>query len=182
MDKRSQKTQTAIFEAFFELLNSQSFQEISVGEIIEKANIGRSTFYSHFTSKDDLLEAVCQHLFEHVFLDASYKEYNKHAWDLEKDSLVDRMTHLFHHFKANDEKILTLFKLNDDYFRRSLRHQLDQHLAPAIRETYFAQSTLPDSLITHHIVSCFIACLNWWLHSAPDRTAEEMSHYYLELV
>lgn len=182
MDRRIQKTQEAIFEAFFSLLNEHSFQKISVGDIIEKANIGRSTFYSHFTSKDDLLTAVCEKLFDHVFISASYAEHANLANHATEDSVIDHVTHIFYHFKENDEKILTLFEMNDDYFKRSLKQQLATYLSPEIETTYFKESPLPESLIQQHVISCFIACLNWWLRHAPEKTAEEMSQYYLALI
>lgn len=56
-DRRIQKTLSALRDAFFELVLSQSYDEISVSDIIEKANVGRSTFYQHFKSKDDILVA-----------------------------------------------------------------------------------------------------------------------------
>lgn len=182
MDKRTQKTQEAICQAFFDLLNNQTFQQISMGDIIETANIGRSTFYHHFTSKDDLLAAVCQHLFEHVFLNASYSEHRPKESTLPLGTINERIAHLFYHFKANDEKVLTLFRLNDDYFLRSLRQQLNTYLTPVIKEYYFAQSSLPETLIQEHIVSCFLTCLNWWFRKAPDNSAEEMSDYYLTMI
>lgn len=176
------KTKEAIFEAFFDLLNENSFQKISVGDIIEKANIGRSTFYSHFTSKDDLLSAVCRHLFDHVFVTASYSEHRLIDKEDFEDSLADQVAHLFYHFKQNDEKVLTLFRLNDDYFRRSLHEQLAIHLSPPVREYLFHKSQLPALLIQEQIISTFITCLSWWLRHAPDKPAEDISQYFLELL
>ena len=54
-DKRIQKTLLALREAFFELVLTYSYDEIKVSDIIEKANVGRSTFYQHYKSKDDIL-------------------------------------------------------------------------------------------------------------------------------
>ena len=56
MDRRQRKTREAIFTAFIELLSKKDFAQITVGEIINQADIGRATFYSHFETKDFLLK------------------------------------------------------------------------------------------------------------------------------
>ena len=51
MDRRQRKTREAIFSAFIALLSKRGFEQITVGEIIERADVGRATFYAHFESK-----------------------------------------------------------------------------------------------------------------------------------
>ena len=67
MDRRQKKTRNAIFKAFTTLLSQKDFAHITVGEIIELADVGRATFYAHFETKDFLLKEFSQELFCHVF-------------------------------------------------------------------------------------------------------------------
>lgn len=54
-DKRVQRTQQALFEAFTDLVLTRPYADIKIADIIEAAGVGRSTFYEHYQSKDDVL-------------------------------------------------------------------------------------------------------------------------------
>ena len=66
MDRRQSKTRKAVFNAFVELLSEKGYSNTTIQDIITRADIGRSTFYSHFETKDDLLNALCESIFEHA--------------------------------------------------------------------------------------------------------------------
>ena len=67
MDKRTEKTLDAIYDAFTILINTKDYDDITIQDILDKSNIGRSTFYTHFKTKNDLLLKISQDIFEHVF-------------------------------------------------------------------------------------------------------------------
>src|SRR6516162_298042 len=54
-DRRVQKTRALLHEALGSLIREKPYDEIAVKEILDRANVGRSTFYMHFQDKDDLL-------------------------------------------------------------------------------------------------------------------------------
>ena len=67
MDRRQRKTRNAIFDAFTMLLKKKPYNQISVQEIIDEADVGRATFYAHFETKDYLLKDLSKKFFAQVF-------------------------------------------------------------------------------------------------------------------
>src|SRR5205085_389973 len=55
-DRRSARTQRSLSEALVGLVKEKRFDDITVQEVIDRANVGRSTFYSHFRDKEDLFQ------------------------------------------------------------------------------------------------------------------------------
>ena len=76
MDRRKIKTKKAITEAFNTLITKKRYEKISIQNIIDEADVGRSTFYEHFGTKDDLLRSRCHELFEHIFSQNDEKTTN----------------------------------------------------------------------------------------------------------
>lgn len=56
MDRRIQKTQDAIFEAFVGLMAEKNFEQITINGIVDRANVNRGTIYLHYQDKYDLLD------------------------------------------------------------------------------------------------------------------------------
>ena len=54
-DRRIQKTKALLHEALFSLIVEKNYESIVVNDILDRANVGRSTFYMHFGDKDELL-------------------------------------------------------------------------------------------------------------------------------
>lgn len=87
-DKRIQRSKEAIERAFIELLRENSFNSISVSAIIRKAGVNRSTFYTHYLDKYDLLDRLENKLLDSMDLlshnpaEMSPENIRKHAENL----------------------------------------------------------------------------------------------------
>lgn len=125
MDRRQQKSRDAIFAAFSRLLEKKNYSHITVQEIIDEANIGRSTFYAHFETKDELLDTICRQIFGHIFSDVLNAEPN-HDFSKENQTLSDKLTHLLYHLLEQKKEITSLLSgesggLFLSYFKPFLR-------------------------------------------------------------
>lgn len=62
-DRRVQKTKVLLFKALATLIQRKGYEAITIQEIIDEANVGRSTFYSHYENKEQLLFSGIENLF-----------------------------------------------------------------------------------------------------------------------
>jgi len=97
-DKRVERTREALFGAFLELVLSTPYDELKVEDILRRAGVGRSTFYEHFSGKDDILAASVRHPFT-VLADAIR----------ERDNTAE-LTGVLEHFWGNRAVGPTLFR------------------------------------------------------------------------
>ena len=170
-DRRITKTRKAIYQAFLHLLNQKDYEAITVQEIIDLADVGRSTFYSHYESKELLLDELCQKLFHHLF------ERAEHL------SPQDYLAHIFQHFKKNQDHVTSLLLSKNDYFIRQLRKELEHDVYPMVADELIkSHPTLPHSYLKHLVVSHFIETLSWWLKKGKSYTEQEVIQFYLEIL
>ncbi|QVK19785.1 TetR/AcrR family transcriptional regulator [Mycoplasmatota bacterium] len=66
-DKRTLQSARWIYEAFSKLLKTNEFSKIKIKEIVEEANVGRTTFYRIFDSKRDILTYELDNQFKEIF-------------------------------------------------------------------------------------------------------------------
>lgn len=179
MDRRQRKTREAIFSAFIQLLSQQDYSQITVGRIIEKADIGRATFYAHFETKDYLLKALCEDLFCHIF-DAAEHAHQDHNHLFHCDAPESVFLHLFQHFSRNDNQILQLLSCpNNDLFLQYFKEQLQNmviHQLPAF--AHRKNPSLPESFWIHHIASTFVETLRWWIDTGMQESPETITEYF----
>ena len=179
MDRRQRKTRESIFKAFIELLSKKDFTQITVGEIIEQADVGRATFYAHFETKDFLLKELCAELFCHIF-DAEKSEQcgHKHIFDCDAPDSV--FLHLFQHIEKNDNNILELLSSqNNELFLRYFRFNLQRLIITQLSlfETR-KNEKLPEDFWVNHIASTFVETLRWWIDNGLKESPEMITEYF----
>jgi AcrR family transcriptional regulator len=182
MDRRQQKTRESIFSAFNCLLSKKRYSNITVQEIIDEANVGRSTFYAHFETKDELLKAMCSEIFTHVVSDHLTSE-ETHDFSEKNDDTDSIITHILYHLKDNSKNIIGILTCESgELFLRYFK----QYLNGVFMEYYGKQiqhcRRLPTDLLLSHISSSFVEMINWWIQNDMKQTPEEMERYFVAVI
>ena len=183
MDRRQKKTREAIFRAFGELLSKRQFHQITVGEIIEKADVGRATFYAHFETKDSLLKELCGELFCHIF-DATTAGTEKHRHIFDCDAPSSVILHLLQHLQKNDNNILDLLACENNelflsYFKENLKRLIRQQMHVFANEK---AKTLPEEYWVNHVATTFVGTVRWWLENGRREDPETLSEYFFTVI
>ena len=182
MDRRQRKTREAIFNAFTELLSKKDFNAITVGEIIERADIGRATFYAHFETKDFLLKELCHELFCHIFDAMNGEHTHRHIFDCDAPDSV--FLHLLRHLQKNDNQILELLSgentgLFFGYFKSGLINLIESQTEIFSSEKYMG---LPHDFVVNHIASTFVETVKWWVKGGCMQSPEIINRYFLSVI
>lgn len=190
MDRRQQKTREAIFQAFGELLERKHYNHITVQEIIDGANVGRSTFYAHFETKDDLLKALCGELFGHIINSAVGQAHTHGLKGGQSGSVLSRkgeshapraiFCHLLQHLEKNDRNILGLLSCeSNEIFLRCFKDSLNELVAERVVEKHRCSSLkLPEGFLINHISGSFVEMVLWWIKGGQKETPEELDGYF----
>ena len=179
MDRRQQKTRAAIFKAFNKLLEEKHFNNITVQEILDEANVGRSTFYSHFETKDALLKEMCTDIFDHIFSHELHSE-TSHDFSSSDHGLREKITHLLYHLKDNRGNVLGVLSgesgdLFMRYFKEYLVTMFEQY-PDSIRQD------VPKEFALNYLTGSLAEAVRWWIGSKMEMPPEKLADNYLKLI
>lgn len=179
MDRRQQKTRQAIFTAFGTLLEKKSYANITVQEIIDEANIGRSTFYAHFETKDELLRAMCTDIFHHVF-SPDLKQEKNHDFSSDNHGLEKKLTHLLYHLQENGKNLKGILACESgELFMKFFKQYLWDMFADYMPS---GEAHASEDYLLNHVVCSFAETVRWWITGHPDFSPEEIAALFLGAV
>lgn len=180
MDRRIQKTRESIFNAFSSLLEHNGYSKITVQDIIDKANIGRSTFYSHFETKDDLLKALCSDIFDHIFSEDLISE-STHDFSSVNNDLEAKITHILYHLKDSKRNIKGILSCESgELFLRVFKTYSEQLFIRSI--TNDGLDGIPKEYVVNHIVGSFVETVKWWIQNDMAQSPEELTRYFFTVI
>ena len=204
LDRRVQKTRKLLQDALIELVAQKSYESVSIREILETANVGRSTFYSHFQDKDQLLHSILDRLNE------LFEQHEKQFLDAKKNFGNADIMNLTHEFSPT----LSLFQFigqNHRFFKAMLGNRgygifakpvydyvfahihgiftkpvhndmvANMHESFKILKSHEKYGSLESEIAAHYFVSALMGILVWWVEKDMPCTADEINRLFRQL-
>lgn len=174
MDRRQRKSRKAIYDAFTTLLRTKRYEQITVQDIIDTADISRSTFYAHFETKDMLLKAMCSDIFDHVFA-GDLCDYHDHAPHLQA-----RLAHILFHLQEQKGQVLGILSCESGelfmvYFKERLNTLFRMYLQDFPK-------TVPQDFLLNHLSGSLAEAVRWWVRGGMTQSAETVAAYYIHSI
>ena len=180
MDRRQQKSRAAILEAFEELLAQKNYGKITVQDIIDRADVGRTTFYAHFETKDALLQELCTQLFTHVLAVRPEAE-STHDYSASAEDPRAAAGHILYHLKDKGEKIgRLLVGESSDVFQTCFRKYLEETVRRYFPSDLRKKNTrVPEEFLACHISGSFVNMVQWWIRRGMPESPEQLADWFI---
>ncbi|HEX2996541.1 MAG TPA: TetR/AcrR family transcriptional regulator [Anaerolineales bacterium] len=180
-DRRVQRTEQTLREALVSLILEKGYDAITIQDLLDRANMGRSTFYAHYRDKEDLLLSGFQVLF-----DEFQKEFIQTAPESADPVQAGKDLSLFFFRHAGGHRNLYKAMIGKqggkvilEHAQKYLTQLIGDHLAAQLSDH---QQDLPIEVLAHFMASSYLSLITWWLDHNQPYTPEEMDTLFQRLV
>jgi AcrR family transcriptional regulator len=181
-DRRTLKTRKALSTALVSLMREKNYEAISVQEILDRADIGRSTFYTHYRDKNELLVDGLQGLRE--FLQEAQKSAasaSKHSYE----RVIGFSLAMFEHVHEHKDVFHSLidghgWAIVSKNLEEIIVQLMKREAKPLYNKT--SASGVPFDLFIDFLGATFIAVISWWAQYKNPISAKEINALFRALV
>lgn len=178
-DRRVERTQQLLEAALLSLIKEKEFDLITVQEIIDRANVGRATFYAHYENKEDLIESGFDGLL------ATLRERQRDA-RLRGGSRDDQLFAFSRHLLAHTDEHRNIFpamasKRGGAFIQHLLRNLLIKIIRDDVKAAAPQRAQAPEEATVQFIAGGLFGLMMWWLASKKRLSVEEVNGIFRQL-
>ncbi len=173
-DRRVERTRELLQKALIELIAERGYDAITIQDIVDRANVGRTTFYLHYNSKDELFmschEAIVREFHIGLLHPLSREE-------LLSPEIPPEMTSSYRHLEEGRALLYPIFHGKDSQLiLRQIRDRSAREIETNLRATFDeADSTIPLDMLANYLVGAQIALMQWWLEKHRSYTPDNLT-------
>ena len=180
-DRRTARTRDVLEQALLSLIKEKPFHSISVQDIVDRANVGRATFYLHYDNKEDLLGSGF------AGLKVQLREQQK-AVRLRGGAFDERLFAFSHYLLEHAHKHHQVIPaMVGKPGGAAIQHVLRKLLNDLMREEVRAMlaedrsASVPAEATVEFLSSGLFGLLVWWLNGRMRISADEMNDVFRRL-
>jgi AcrR family transcriptional regulator len=177
-DRRVLKTRRLLLRALGSLLHEKRYESIVVQEILDRADVGRSTFYTHFRDKDELLQSAIREV-----LGATVPEAPSSSRRSERVLRFSRpmFEHIAQHLHAAKGGMGPRSRtLVHERLRQALAERIAEEVGGGTRRA--SPGRVPPELLVKLVTSSFVVVLDWWVESGGKMSPGEVDEIFRAMV
>jgi AcrR family transcriptional regulator len=176
-DARVRRTRDALGDALIALMQEKPFDTITVQDVLDRAHVSRSTFYTHYSDKDDLLMSDAEEFFEALSMTLSL-----HG---DKSERVFPVREFFAHLSDVQPFFKALVKSgkyheNMELARGHFARGIERRLSELPRGQTVSAAQLPALAFAH--AGALLSLLTWWLDRGMRESPAEMDELFHRMV
>ena len=177
IDRRVLQTRDTLGDALVQLMHEKPFEEITVQHVLDRAKVGRSTFYSHYSDKDDLFMSDVDDFWlgMSTLLKRRGEISNRVAPVRELFAHVAEAREFYSAMVASG-KIHDVMQLGQGHFARGI----DQRLSESAEGKAMAAG--PRSAVAFAFAGAMLSLLSWWIDHGMAATPEQMDDVYHHMI
>lgn len=167
VDRRIRKSQEAIKTAVIELMTEKNFDDITLQDISDRADVSRGTIYLHYVDKYDLLNKLIDGHMEEL------SEICQSFADMEwKDSIIPWFKYLEQNYLFFSTMLASK---GATQFRNKLVEYLTEDFKEEVQSSQVRKSGLSEDVILQYVVMSYVGVVEWWIKNEMSHTPEVMS-------
>lgn len=177
IDRRVRRTRDVLGDALVELMHEKPFEAITVQHVLDRAHVGRSTFYTHYSDKNDLFLSDVEDFFEGMaFLLARRGEVSNRVAPVREFFAHVAEWHEFHAAVVKAGKVREVLELGQGYFARAIEQRLGA--LPSAR----AVTSTRRTALAHAFAGALLSLLSWWIDRGMPASPAQMDNLYHQMV
>lgn len=173
-DRRVVRTRELLQKALIELLGEREYDAITIQDIVDRANVGRTTFYLHYDNKDELFISCHETIVRDFRIGPLHPLSRKEM--LSPEAPIG-MTSAYQHLQDARPLLYSIFQGKDSLMiLRRIRDWNAQEIEASLRAAFDeAESTVPLDVLANYIAGAQIALVQWWLEKRQPHTIQELA-------
>lgn len=176
-DRRVQRTRQLLKGALVHLIKERGYDAITIQDITDQANVGRTTFYLHYDSKEALL------LDHHADVKEHFKLISLSREQLLSDEPLHEVVAFLRLLMENRNMYFAIRAAKDaDLIVRGIREQMTNQLQASLYDIFAEQPPkLPVEVLTEYIVGAQLSLINWWMSNRTPYLPEQLAQMLHQL-